>query len=59
MDKATVCSSPHSFKDTCHLLLTEAELLELEAEAFVSLCGEPKSQERMQHMLMKNKPLRN
>jgi len=39
--------------------VTEEELLELEREAFVSLCGEPKSQERMQHMLMKNKPLRN
>lgn len=39
--------------------VTEAEMLELECEAFVSLCGEPKSQERMQHMLMKNKPLRN
>jgi 3-hydroxyacyl-CoA dehydrogenase len=39
--------------------VTESELLELEAEAFVSLCGEPKSQERMQHMLMKNKVLRN
>jgi len=39
--------------------VTEAEMLELEAEAFVSLCGEPKSQERMQYMLMNNKPLRN
>jgi 3-hydroxyacyl-CoA dehydrogenase len=39
--------------------VTEEEMLELECEAFVSLCGEPKSQERMQHMLMKNKPLRN
>jgi 3-hydroxyacyl-CoA dehydrogenase len=39
--------------------VTESEILELEAEVFVSLCGEPKSQERMQHMLMKNKPLRN
>jgi 3-hydroxyacyl-CoA dehydrogenase len=39
--------------------VTEEEMLELEAEVFVSLCGEPKSQERMQHMLMKNKPLRN
>ena len=39
--------------------VTEEEMLELEREAFVSLCGEPKSQERMQHMLMKNKPLRN
>jgi 3-hydroxyacyl-CoA dehydrogenase len=38
---------------------TEQEILDLEREAFVSLCGEPKSQERMQHMLMKNKPLRN
>ena len=39
--------------------VTEDEMLELEREAFVSLCGEPKSQERMQHMLMQNKPLRN
>jgi 3-hydroxyacyl-CoA dehydrogenase len=39
--------------------VTESELLELEREAFVSLCGEPKSQERMQYMLMNNKPLRN
>ena len=39
--------------------VTEEEMLELEREAFVSLCGEPKSQERMQHMLMNNKPLRN
>jgi 3-hydroxyacyl-CoA dehydrogenase len=39
--------------------VTEQEMLDLEAEAFVSLCGEPKSQERMQYMLMNNKPLRN
>jgi 3-hydroxyacyl-CoA dehydrogenase len=39
--------------------VTEQEVLDLEAEAFVSLCGEPKSQERMQYMLMNNKPLRN
>ena len=39
--------------------VTEAEALEIEREAFVSLCGEPKSQERMQYMLMNNKPLRN
>ncbi|MFO0663560.1 MAG: 3-hydroxyacyl-CoA dehydrogenase/enoyl-CoA hydratase family protein [Polyangiaceae bacterium] len=39
--------------------VTEEEMLALEAEAFVSLCGEPKSQERMQYMLMNNKPLRN
>lgn len=39
--------------------VTEERILELEREAFVSLCGEPKSIERMQHMLMNNKPLRN
>ncbi len=39
--------------------VTEQEVLDLEREAFLSLCGEAKSQERMQHMLMTNKPLRN
>ena len=39
--------------------VTESEMLELEREAFVSLCGEPKTQERMQYMLQNNKPLRN
>jgi 3-hydroxyacyl-CoA dehydrogenase len=39
--------------------VTEDEMLEIEREAFLSLCGEPKSQERMQYMLMNNKPLRN
>jgi 3-hydroxyacyl-CoA dehydrogenase len=39
--------------------VTENEMLELEREAFLSLCGEAKSQERMQYMLMNNKPLRN
>jgi len=39
--------------------VTEDRILELEREAFLSLCGEPKSQERMQFMLMNNKPLRN
>jgi 3-hydroxyacyl-CoA dehydrogenase len=39
--------------------VTETEMLELEREAFVSLTGEPKTQERMQYMLMNNKPLRN
>ena len=39
--------------------VTEEEILELEREAFVSLTGEAKSQERMQYMLMNNKPLRN
>jgi 3-hydroxyacyl-CoA dehydrogenase len=40
-------------------LVTEDEILDLEREAFLSLVGEPKSQERMQYMLMNNKPLRN
>lgn len=39
--------------------VTEQEILDLEREAFLSLCGEAKSQERMQYMLMNNKPLRN
>ena len=39
--------------------VSEEEVLELECEAFLSLCGEKKSQERMQYMLMNNKPLRN
>ena len=39
--------------------VTEQQMLSLEKEAFISLCGEPKSQERMQHMLTTNKPLRN
>lgn len=39
--------------------VTEQQVLDLEKEAFISLCGEPKSQERMQHMLTTNKPLRN
>ncbi|WP_214481090.1 3-hydroxyacyl-CoA dehydrogenase/enoyl-CoA hydratase family protein [Bacillus sp. SM2101] len=37
----------------------EQYLLDLEREAFVSLIGEPKTQQRMQHMLVKGKPLRN
>lgn len=39
--------------------VSEAYLLDLEREAFLSLCGEPKSQARMHHMLVKGKPLRN
>jgi 3-hydroxyacyl-CoA dehydrogenase len=39
--------------------VTEQEVLDLEREAFLSLCGEAKSQERMQFMVMNNKPLRN
>jgi 3-hydroxyacyl-CoA dehydrogenase len=37
----------------------EQYLLDLEREAFLSLVAERKSQERMQHMLLKGKPLRN
>ncbi len=40
-------------------LVTEQHLLDLEREAFVSLCGEKKTQERITHMLKTNKPLRN
>ncbi|WP_397539792.1 3-hydroxyacyl-CoA dehydrogenase/enoyl-CoA hydratase family protein [Rummeliibacillus pycnus] len=40
-------------------LVDEQYLLNLEREAFISLVGHPKSQARMQHMLMKGKPLRN
>jgi 3-hydroxyacyl-CoA dehydrogenase len=39
--------------------VSEEYLLELEREAFLSLCGEPKTQARMQYMLLKGKPLRN
>jgi len=39
--------------------VTEQHLLDLELEAFLSLCGEPKTQDRIQHMLEKGKPLRN
>ncbi|MGV3487836.1 MAG: 3-hydroxyacyl-CoA dehydrogenase NAD-binding domain-containing protein [Tuberibacillus sp.] len=37
----------------------EQYLLDLEREAFLSLLGEPKTQQRMQYMLAKGKPLRN
>jgi 3-hydroxyacyl-CoA dehydrogenase len=39
--------------------VTEQQLLDLEREAFVSLTGEQKTLDRIQHMLMKGKPLRN
>ena len=39
--------------------VSEQYLLDLEREAFLSLCGHPKTQERMQHMLKTGKPLRN
>ena len=40
-------------------LVDEQYMLDLEREAFLSLVQEPKSQQRMQHMLLKGKPLRN
>lgn len=39
--------------------VSEQYLLDLEREAFLSLCGEPKTQERMAHILKTGKPLRN
>lgn len=39
--------------------VSEQYLLELEREAFISLCGERKTLERMQYMLKNGKPLRN
>lgn len=39
--------------------VSEQYLLDLEREAFLSLCGERKTLERLQHMIQKNKPLRN
>lgn len=39
--------------------VSEQYLLDLEREAFLSLCGEPKSLERIQHILQTGKPLRN
>lgn len=37
----------------------EQHLLDLEREAFLALCAEPKTQERMWYMLQHKKPLRN
>ena len=39
--------------------VSEQYLLDLEREAFLSLCGEPKTQARIQHTLTTGKPLRN
>jgi 3-hydroxyacyl-CoA dehydrogenase len=39
--------------------LTEQQLLDLEREAFLSLCGEPRTLERIAHTLKTGKPLRN
>jgi len=39
--------------------VSEQYILDLEREAFKSLCGERKTQERIQHMLKTGKALRN
>lgn len=39
--------------------VSEQYLLDVEREAFLSLCGEQKTLERIQYMLTNNKPLRN
>jgi 3-hydroxyacyl-CoA dehydrogenase len=39
--------------------LSETQLLDLEREAFLSLCGEPKTQARIAHTLKTGKTLRN
>jgi 3-hydroxyacyl-CoA dehydrogenase len=39
--------------------MSEQHFLDLEREAFLSLCGERKTQERMAAMLKTGKPLRN
>lgn len=39
--------------------MTEQHVLDLEREAFLRLCGERKTLERIHHMLTKGKPLRN
>ncbi len=44
------------FSDT---RVSEQYLLDLEREAFLSLCGNRKTQDRMKHMLKTGKPLRN
>ncbi|MEO8213719.1 MAG: enoyl-CoA hydratase/isomerase family protein, partial [Myxococcales bacterium] len=39
--------------------VSEQTILDLEREAFLSLCGEQKTRDRIQHMLTSGKPLRN
>jgi len=39
--------------------VTEQYILDLEREAFLSLCGEPRTQERIEYMLKTGRPLRN
>jgi 3-hydroxyacyl-CoA dehydrogenase len=59
----------HIAKKVAHILcggnvaigteMSEEQYLELEREAFISLCGEEKSRARMESLLMTSKPLRN
>ena len=44
---------------TAPQIVSEQYVLDLEREAFVSLCGERKTQERIAHTLKTGKPLRN
>jgi 3-hydroxyacyl-CoA dehydrogenase len=44
---------------TTSQMVSEQYVLDLEREAFVSLCGEKKTQERIAHTLKTGKPLRN
>jgi 3-hydroxyacyl-CoA dehydrogenase len=44
---------------TAPQMVSEQYVLDLEREAFVSLCGEKKTQERVAHTLKTGKPLRN
>ncbi|MEP7340745.1 MAG: 3-hydroxyacyl-CoA dehydrogenase/enoyl-CoA hydratase family protein [Acidobacteriota bacterium] len=53
---ATVMSGGNLTRPT---RVSEAYLLDLEREAFVSLCGTRATQERLAHMLKTGKPLRN
>ena len=39
--------------------VTAQQLLDLEREAFISLCGQEKTQARIEHTLKTGKPLRN
>ena len=39
--------------------VSEQVILDLEREVFLSLCGEQKTRDRIQHMLTSGKPLRN
>jgi len=46
-------------RSTGEQTVSEQYLLDLEREAFLSLCGRAETQQRMQHMLKTGKPLRN